>query len=120
MRNSNLSDRTRLLHILEAISEIESYIKNIDHSAFLDSSLIRNATLMQIQIIGEATSHLSESLKASFPDIEWKQIRSTRNIIAHEYFGIDFEIVWDIASDKLPVFKEQVLQILAKNFKEDI
>ena len=114
MKDNALSDRIRLLHILDAISEIESYLKNVDLEAFTDSSLIRNATLMQIQIIGEATSHLSEFLKSQFPDIEWKQIRSTRNIIAHEYFGIDFEIVWNIASDKLPLFKQQVQQILER------
>ena len=114
MRNNSLNDKIRLLHILEAISEIESYINNLDDSAFLNSSLIRNATLMQIQIIGEATSHLSDSLKSQFPEVEWRQIRSTRNIIAHEYFGIDFEIVWNIASAKLPIFKKQVHQILSK------
>ncbi len=64
MRDSSLNDRIRLLHILEAISEIESYLANTNHTTFLDSSLIRNATLMQIQVIGEATSHLSESLKS--------------------------------------------------------
>ena len=116
MRDNASSDRIRLLHILDAISEIESYLNNVDHNVFSNSSLIRNATLMQIQIIGEATSHLSESLKSQFPDIEWRQIRSTRNIIAHEYFGIDFEIVWNIASDKLPIFKRQVQEILEKTF----
>lgn len=103
---------------MEAISEIESYLTNLDHNTFSDSSLIRNATLMQIQIIGEATSNISDTLKAEFPDIEWKQIKSTRNIIAHEYFGIDFEVIWDIASYKLPTFKEQVKLILKKVFEE--
>ncbi|MBC8054550.1 MAG: DUF86 domain-containing protein [Sphingobacteriaceae bacterium] len=118
MRNDTLNDKTRLLHILEAISEIESYIITVDHSTFLDSSLVRNATLMQIQVIGEAVSHLSESLKSQSPEAEWRQIRSTRNIIAHQYFGIDFEIVWDIASVKLPIFKNQVQHILATSFNE--
>ena len=117
MRNSILSDKIRLLHILDAISEIEFYLTNLDHTAFLDSSIVRNATLMQIQIIGEATSNISDSLKEEFPDIEWKQIKSTRNIIAHEYFGIDYDIIWNIASYKLPRFKEQVHLILKKVFE---
>lgn len=113
MRNNALSDKTRLLHILEAITEIQSYLNNLERNTFLDNSLVRNATLMQIQIIGEATANISDSLKAEYPDIEWKQIKSTRNIIAHEYFGIDFDIVWDIATHKLPSLKEEVEQILA-------
>jgi uncharacterized protein with HEPN domain len=119
MKNSPESDKVRLLHILEAISEIESYLSNCDHGDFLDSSLIRNATLMQVQIVGEATSHIGTALKNAFPEVEWKQIKSTRNIIAHEYFGIDFEIIWNIAFYKLPVFKGQIRQILKETFKED-
>ncbi|MGV3510150.1 MAG: DUF86 domain-containing protein [Sphingobacteriaceae bacterium] len=118
MRNSILNDKIRLLHILEAITEIESYLTDIDHNAFSDSSVIRNATLMQIQIIGEATSNISDRQKEEFPDIEWKQIKSTRNIIAHEYFGIDYDIIWDIATFKLPIFKEQVRLILKNVFEE--
>ena len=116
MRDSSLNDKTRLLHILDAISEIESYILNLDRPAFLENSLVRNATLMQIQILGEAASHLSDPLKNQFPEIEWKQIRSTRNLIAHEYFGIDFEIVWNIALYKLPELKQQIRQVLDTAF----
>lgn len=114
MRNSTLGDKARLLHVLEAITEIESYLDAIDQNTFSNSSLIRNATLMQIQVIGEAVAHISDSLKAEYPNIEWKQIKSTRNIIAHEYFGIDFDIVWEIATHKLPLFKMQVEDILSK------
>ena len=116
MKNSILSDKNRFLHILDAISEIESYLHNLSPIQFFDSSLIRNATLMQIQIIGEATSHISDSLKAKYPHIEWKQIIGTRNIIAHEYFGIDFDIVWNIAYYKLPIYKDQVKSILKTLF----
>jgi len=111
MKNSPLSDKIRLLHILDAIAEIEGYLANILHEDFLNSSLIKNATLMQIQIIGEAVSNITDVLKNQHPDIEWKQIKGTRNIIAHEYFGIDYEIVWEIANNSLPELKEKI-QIL--------
>ena len=67
---------------------------------------------MQIQIIGEAVSNISELLKSQYPDIEWKQIKGTRNIIAHEYFGIDYEIVWEIAKNGLPELKEKIRFLL--------
>ena len=112
MKDNPLSDRIRLLHILDAIIEIESYIATLDLDAFLSNSLVKNATLMQIQIIGEAVSHINASLKKQYDYVEWQKIKGTRNIIAHEYFGIDYEIVWEIAKNNLPRLKEQVKAIL--------
>lgn len=54
------------------------------------------------EIIGEASKNLPESIKESHPDVEWRKIESFRNVLAHEYFGIDIDILWDIIKNKLP------------------
>jgi len=112
MKDNPLSDKIRLLHILDAIDEIEAYLSGLNLDAFLENSLVKNATLMQIQIIGEATSHINASLKQQYKNVEWQKIKGTRNIIAHEYFGIDYEIVWEIAINNLPDLKEKIQVII--------
>ena len=112
MRNNKLSDRVRLLHIIDAILDIELYLTNLTRDEFLSNSLVKSATLMQIVIIGEAAANLSAETKNLNKKVAWRQIKGTRNIITHEYFGIDYEIVWNIARQELPALKEQIQQTL--------
>ena len=92
---SRLADKERLIHILEAIDEIKSYIKESDLKEFLGNSMMRYAAVKQVEIIGEAANHLPSETRQLFSEIEWPQIVEMRNILVHEYFGIDFEIVAD-------------------------
>lgn len=80
-----LGDSARLNHILDAIVEIESYIDSADFNAFLNNSMMRFACIKQMEIIGEASDHISEEIKTQFSDIEWSQIKGMRNIFVHEF-----------------------------------
>ncbi len=111
MKNE-LGDKVRILHILDAISEIEKYLKNISYNQFLDNSEKRFATVKQIEIIGEASNALTEPLKLQYSAIPWKFIKGFRNISIHEYFGVDFHVVWEIAQHDIPILKNQIKQIL--------
>lgn len=102
-----LTDKTRILHILDAIAEIEKYLKNVSYDDFLANSEKRFATIKQIEIIGEACNALSSEFKQNHPEIEWKPIKGFRNISIHEYFSVNFQIVWEIAKIDLPVLKQQ-------------
>lgn len=102
-----VTDLIRVKHILKAISEVESYVSGVSYDQFLLDSEKKYATIKQIEIVGEACNHLSSKYKTSHPDIEWKSINGFRNISIHEYFGVDFRIVWEIANDDLPVLKQQ-------------
>ena len=73
-------DKARLLHILDAMKEIESYIKNISEDEFLQHSMMRFATIKQLEIIGEAANHLTDETKKLFADLELKKIVGLRNI----------------------------------------
>jgi len=107
-----LSDELRVRHVLDAIKEVESYLINVSVDEFLSNSEKRFATIKQIEIIGEACARISPSIKDKYPDIEWKNIVGFRNISIHEYFGVNFQIVWQIAQNDLPTLKRQFTAIL--------
>ena len=107
-----LSDELRVRHVLDAIKEIESYLQNVSLNEFLFNSEKRFATIKQIEIIGESCTRISSPIKEKYPEVEWKNIVGFRNISIHEYFGVNFQIVWQIAQNDLPVLKQQVLKIL--------
>ena len=73
---------------------------------------MRFACIKQMEIIGEASNHISEELKSKFTDIKWAQIIGMRNVFAHEYFGIDSSIVWEIIKNDIPELKAKVKNIL--------
>jgi uncharacterized protein with HEPN domain len=108
-----LTDKTRILHILDAIGEVEQYLTGVSYNDFLSNSEKRFATIKQIEIVGEACNNLSEEFKDDHPDIAWKPIRGFRNISTHEYFAVNFQIVWEIANHDLPVLKQQFSEVLS-------
>lgn len=84
-----LGDKIRLMHILDAIAEIETYISEVDFDIFMSNSMMRFACIKQMEIIGEASNHISLETKEQFSTIEWAQIVGMRNVFVHEYFGVD-------------------------------
>ncbi len=109
---SKLGDKVRLQHIIDAILEIENYLLNTDFSGFMENSMKRFACIKQMEIIGEASNHISIEIKSKFSTIEWDQIVGMRNIFVHEYFGVDSSIVWEIIKDDLPNLKDKIIEIL--------
>jgi uncharacterized protein with HEPN domain len=109
-----ITDKTRVLHILDAITEIEKYLKGVSYEDFLANSEKRFATIKQIEIIGEACNALTTEFKNAHLEIDWKPIRGFRNISIHEYFAVNFQIVWEIAQNDLPVLNEQFKDALLK------
>ncbi len=107
-----LGDKARLNHILDAIVEVETYLENADYDSFLNNSMMRFACIKQMEIIGEASDHISEEIKTQFSEIEWSQIKGMRNIFVHEYFGIDSRLVWEIIKNDLPDFKSKLVTII--------
>jgi uncharacterized protein with HEPN domain len=110
---SELGDKIRLQHILEAIEEIQRYLVAVEFPAFLENSMMRFACIKQMEIIGEASNHLSAELKSKFSEIEWAQIVGMRNVFAHEYFGIDSSLVWEIIKNDIPELKGKIAYILS-------
>ncbi|MCD4680299.1 MAG: DUF86 domain-containing protein [Bacteroidales bacterium] len=103
-----LGDKARMLHILNAIQEIESYNRDINFDTFKKASIIKFATIKQLEIIGEASNHISQETKSKYNNIQWERIIGLRNILIHEYFGVDAKIVWDVICVDIPEFKAQI------------
>lgn len=106
-------DRARLLHILEAIQYIQSFTTHKEKSDIYDDPMLRFAIERQLEIIGEAANHLSDELKSTSHEIEWRKIVAFRNFVAHEYFGIDLELVWDIIANKIPPLHSLISKLLS-------
>ncbi len=108
----NLGDKVRLLHIYDAILEIESYLVNTQFPDFIENSMMRFACIKQMEIIGEASNHISDKTKSKFSTIEWSQIIGMRHVFVHEYFGVDSSLVWEIIKNDLPELKAKIKEIL--------
>jgi uncharacterized protein with HEPN domain len=107
-----LGDRTRLLHIRDSISEIESYISNKTLENLDSDSMLTNAVIRQLEVIGEAVNKLSDSLKNDYPEVDWKSIIVMRNILIHEYFSVSVKILWSTIIVDLPHFKNTINKII--------
>lgn len=102
-------DRNILLLISESISKIELYTKPFKNAAdFAQDSKSFDASLMNFIVITECVGRLSEYLKNTHSEVEWRKVYAFRNLIAHDYFGIDEEEVWDIVISHLPKLKEKI------------
>ncbi len=106
------SDRSRLQDILDAIQVIEQYLPAnraaLDADPPLQSHIYRH-----LLIIGEAAWSLSQRIKASNPHVPWRQIEGMRHIMVHDYFKVDWNIVYETARDDVPVFRTHIEAILA-------
>ena len=87
---------------------------NLIFQEFVKKEMMIDATVKNFEIIGEAVKRIPESIKKEHSDIEWKKIAGLRDILIHEYFGVDPEVVWDIIKNKLPEFKLKISKILEK------
>ncbi len=109
---SRIGDRQRLLHILDAIKEIENYISGSSEDDFMCNSMMKHACIKQIEIIGEAANLISSETQNIYHEVDWDQIVGMRNLLVHEYFGIDFKIVWQVITEDISLLKKQIAQIL--------
>jgi uncharacterized protein with HEPN domain len=104
-------DALYLRHILEAIQKIETYTV-AGHEVFMGGSHWQDATIRQLEIIGEAAKQLSRELRAQFPDVPWRRLAGLRDVLIHEYFGVDLTAVWQLTQTEIPRLKERVGTIL--------
>ncbi len=109
-----IGDKQRLLHILDAIADIENYIKEADLDSFLKNSMMHFASIKQLEIIGEAANYLTPEIKTELSEIEWRQIIGMRHILVHEYFGVDNKLIWQIINNDMPKLKEKIQLVISR------
>ena len=101
-----------LRHMLDAISRIAEYTKDVKYEDFIKSNLIQAAVIREIEIIGEATKKLTQEFKEKHQDIPWKQIAGMRDKLIHDYFGVDIDAVWDTIQNDIPPLNNKLKELL--------
>ena len=100
--------------IAQSSQKILRYIGGISYEQFLRDDKTYDAVIRNLEVIGEAVKNIPEEIRTRYPEIEWRKMAGLRDIVAHEYFGVSDEIVWDVIQNKIPFLLEQVNQILNK------
>ena len=100
--------------ILEAATRIERYTKALSLDKLKKDDLTIDGVVRNLEIIGEAVKNIPSNIKDRCPLIEWKKIAGLRDILAHEYYGIDLEILWDVIKNKLPALKKEIAHLIKK------
>jgi uncharacterized protein with HEPN domain len=92
--------------MLESILAIEEYTKDISEDKFCSDRLIQDAVVRRLEIIGEAAKNVDTDFRNRYPQIPWKKIAGMRDIVAHEYFGVRLDRIWDVVKEDLPELRE--------------
>jgi uncharacterized protein with HEPN domain len=109
------SDRDLILYlqdIVVSIERIQEYLSGLDFPRFEQDYKTVDAVIRNFEVIGEASKNLPKNFKDKYANVPWEEMYRLRNRISHEYFGIDYEIIWNIAKMQLPVNYEDILKIL--------
>jgi len=106
------SQKAFIRDILECIQKVELYVGNMTKNDFANNGAMQDAAVRRIEIIGEAAKNIAADFKKEHKEIPWKDICGMRDVLTHDYFGLNFEKVWKTIKEDLPLLKEQVQSIL--------
>ncbi len=98
-------------HILDAIEKIESYLKDTNAEVFVKTDLLIDATVRELAVIGEAANHFSEEFEREYPEIPFSDIVGMRNLLIHDYTGVDATYLWKTYKEDLPELKKILLPL---------
>lgn len=101
-------------HILDAISYIGSYTQDLSKDEFMKNHLIQDGVIRQLEIIGEAVKSISDTIRIKYNSIPWKDFAGMRDILIHQYFGVDLEEVWITIQNDIPTLKDNIQQIVSE------
>jgi len=110
-------ERSYLLYLedmLNSMMKIKEYIKDLDFNEFKKNSLVSDAVIRNFEVLGESSKNIPIEVKAKYPDVPWNKMYGLRNLISHAYFGIDYEILWEISKNHLPANLLDIEEIIKK------
>ena len=113
---SKRRDKEYLSDIVEAIRRIEEYTRGLTYSNFMQDGKTQDAVVRNLEVNGEAAKGITGALRKRRPDIPWTDMARLRDRLAHHYFGINYEIVWNVVSKELPPLRSELASLLAREF----
>lgn len=113
MKPDPQADQIYVDHMLECIARVFEYSKG-DEAAFKQSRLIQDAVFRNLHIMAESSQRLSDEAKARAPQVPWRAISGFRNIMVHDYLGVDLDVVWQVVAVDLPGLRDGLLQLRAQ------
>jgi uncharacterized protein with HEPN domain len=105
------SVRVYLCHIRDEADVLLRFSQGIDKEAFLNDETLTRSFVRSLEIIGEATKNLPDSLREKYARVPWRQMAGMRDKLIHEYFGVNYDLVWDVVIHQIPVLHEQIQAI---------
>ena len=101
-----------LTDILEAAQAITKFCESVRFEQFEGNDMLRSAVLQKLIVVGEAASHMPDQYRIEHPDIPWLDMIAFRNFAVHEYFAVNWQIVWDTAKEDIPLIEKQIKELL--------
>ncbi len=101
----------RIQHILQAIDKIQSCTTGLSYAEFEEDWIVIDAVQMNLLVIGEAARHIPDFIIQAYPEIPWVEMRGLRNVLAHEYDRVDFDIIWRVIQEELPPLVPKLRQV---------
>lgn len=101
-----------LKDIIESVNRIDNYLIGVDYDSFLNNQMLIDAVIRNLEIIGEAAKNITEEVRSKYPEIPWRNMIGLRNILIHQYFGVDESIIWEVVQTNLPYTRQSLLKAL--------